>query len=81
MYGTIAYFSACLTESMMNRLVNEHANSLKDDYEQLREEITSSEETSQLKEQYSNNLKKAYQAVLNETSQIVEIEEVMPMAE
>lgn len=72
MYGTVDYFSNCLTASVMNRLANEHAYSLNDCYQQLLEEIRSSEEPEALKLTHSNNLEKAYKLVLNDISEVEE---------
>lgn len=49
----------------MNRLVNEHANSLKDCHLQLLEEIGSSQEPKELKLKQLDNLEKAYKLVLD----------------
>lgn len=65
LYGTVDYFSDCLTSSIMNRLVNEQASSLKDCYQQLLEEIDSSPEAQEVCLNYSKNLTKAYELVLN----------------
>lgn len=63
MYGTIEYFSDCLTASVMNRLVNEQADTLNDCYTQLQQELAEAELTQEVSATYERNLEKAYQLV------------------
>lgn len=72
LYGSVHYFSNCLTESMMNRLVNEHAHSLNDCYKQLLADIHSLEEPETLKATYVTNLEKSYQNIVSDVSKIEE---------
>lgn len=70
MYGTVNYFSDCLTANMMNRLVNEHVSPLNKYVQLLIEEIRSLEAADELKVQYTNNLEVAYKRLLNEISAV-----------
>lgn len=63
MYGTVDYFSDCLTASVMNRLVNEQADTLNDCYTQLQQELAAAEFTQEVSATYERNLEKAYQLV------------------
>lgn len=65
MYGTVNYFSDYLTSSLMNRLVDEHAASLKDCYEQLTTDIKTSDDNKEAKVTYLKNLDTAYTHVID----------------
>lgn len=60
MNGSTQYYIECFKTSIMNRLIENEAMTLSDQYELYKENIEKLEETAELKATYLENLNKAY---------------------